>query len=333
MKIKKTTTDKELQPYGILEIGTGFWAAKILMSAVELGIFSELAKGPQGEESIGKCLGLHPGSVREFLNALVVSGLLERENDVYSNTLESDFFLDKAKPSYVGGMLKWVDRSLYPIWDNLTEALQHGGQIQKEDRGVDSVRQRCGAMTGVSMGSSLQISRKFPWKDYRTFADLGTAEGGTPVQLALAHPHLKGIGVDEPLAKVVFEEYVASFGLSDRLSFQGIDFLQDPLPKAEVMVVGHVLHDWPAKEKIEFLKKIFDALPKGGGVIIFDPLVDDVRGQNPVQLFMSLTMIMKCNRDVFYSGADCRGWMRKVGFSNIQIEPLVGFDSMLVGFK
>ena len=96
-----------------------------------MGVFTELARGPQPFDALSGRLGLHPRSARDFLDALVALGFLQRNGDRYANTAETDLFLDRKKPSYIGGMLEMANPRLYPFWGHLTEALRTG-QPQNE---------------------------------------------------------------------------------------------------------------------------------------------------------------------------------------------------------
>jgi hypothetical protein len=154
-----------------------------------------------------------------------------------------------------------------------------------------------------------------------------------PVQIALAHAHLTGGSFDIPSVGPVFEKYVARHGLSDRLRFYPGNFFTDPLPSADVLVMGHILHDWDMEEKRMLLKKAFDALPEGGALIVFEALIDDERRENTLGLLMSLNMLIETPGGFDYTGADCSRWMREAGFRETRVEHLVGPDSMVVGFK
>jgi hypothetical protein len=105
------------------------------------------------------------------------------------------------------------------------------------------------AMSGISAGAAHAIAAKFRWDDRSSFVDIGAAQGIVPVTLARAHPHLRGIGFDLPQVQPVFEEFVAEQRLSDRVRFQAGNFFEDELPKADVIVMGHVLHDWDLAQK------------------------------------------------------------------------------------
>ena len=206
-------------PEHILQIGFGFWASKTLLSAVEMEVFTELAKHPEDLETLTGRLGLHPRSARDFFDALVALGFLERRDGIYSNTPSTDLFLDKHKPSYIGGILEMVNHRSYGQWNHLTEGLRTG-LPQNELKGggapvfetiyADPARLKeiLKAMTGVSHGANLAIAAKFPWARYKTVVDAGPAQGDLLVQVAQKNPHLLGIGFDLAEVGPIFEEYV-----------------------------------------------------------------------------------------------------------------------------
>ena len=192
----------EPRPDQILQTGLGFWASKTLLSAVEMELFTELAKHPEDLETLQGRLGLHPRSARDFLDALVALKFLERRDGRYFNTASTDFFLDKRKPSYIGGILEMANHRLYPFWGHLTAALRTGSQQNEaKDGGPDPfvalyadparLKEFLQAMTGISHGANLAIARQFPWGKYRTVVDVGTAQGDLITQVALANPHLQ----------------------------------------------------------------------------------------------------------------------------------------------
>jgi hypothetical protein len=332
-----------LSPDHILQTGMAFWASKTLLSAVEMELFTEVAKHPGDLATLQGRLGLHPRAARDFLDALVALGFLQRIDGVYHNTPETDFFLDKAKPSYVGGILEMCNHRLYGFWGSLTTALRTGEQQNESKGGHDPfaalyadparLREFLRAMSGVSRGANIAIARKFPWADYQTCADIGTAQGDLVTQIALAHPHVHGIGYDLPEVAPVFEDYIETNGLGGRVVFKGGSFFTEDLPKADVLLFGHILHDWDLKTKRMLLKKAHAALPAGGAVVVYDAIIDDDRSRNAFGLMMSLNMLIETPGGFDYSGADCIGWMQEAGFKECRVEHLVGPDSMVVGLK
>jgi len=189
------------------------------------------------------------------------------------------------------------------------------------------------AMTGISLAPAKGIATKFPWDNYKTFADIGCAQGALPVQVALHHGHVTGIGYDLPVVRPVFENYVKCNGLGDRLRFAEGDFFKDALPKVDVLVMGHILHDWNLEEKKKLLAKAYEALPVGGALVVYETLIDDDRRKNVTGLLMSLNMLIETPGGFDYTGADCQGWMREAGFRETRVEHLSGPDSMVIGIK
>ena len=333
-------------PENILQTGLAFWASKTLLSAVEMGVFTELAEtGPQHFDELSGHLGLHPRSSRDFLDTLVALKFLHRTDNNYANTPETDLFLDRRKPSYIGGILEMANARLYPFWGHLTEALRTGRPQNESSKGsgespftalyADPARLKnfLAAMSGISRGANIAIAKTVPWSNYKTYADIGTAQGDLAVQIALANPHLHGIGYDLPECAPIFEEYAEAHGLNGRVRFQAGDFFTQPLPNVDVITMGHILHDWNLDEKKMLIRKAYDALNPGGAFVVYDSIIDDDRSQNAFGLLMSLNMLIETSGGFDYTGADCINWMKEAGFCDARVEHLVGPESMVIAFK
>src|SRR5579859_3444215 len=156
-------------PDQILQTGLAFWASKTLLSAVEMELFTELAKHPGDLATLQGRLGLHARGARDFLDTLVALKFLERRDGRYYNTPDTDFFLDKRKPSYIGGILEMANHRLYPFWGHLTEALKTGlPQNEAKTGGPDlfsalyadptRLKEFLKAMTGISHGANIAIA-------------------------------------------------------------------------------------------------------------------------------------------------------------------------------
>jgi hypothetical protein len=328
----------------IMQIGIGFMASKTLLSAVEMEVFTELAKHPEDLPTLSGRLGLHPRAARDFLDALVALKLLDRRDGVYYNTASTDLFLDKRKPSYIGGILEMANQRLYPFWNGLTIALRTGEPQNEAAQGgpdpfkmlyaePERLRGFLKAMTGISHGANMAIARKFPWEKYASAVDVGTAQGDLIVQVALANPHIAGIGFDLAEVGPIFEDYAAANGLSSRVAFRPGSFFDSPLPEADVIMMGHILHDWNLEQKKMLIAKAYEAVKPGGAFVVYEAIIDDERRENTMGLLMSLNMLIETPGGFDYSGADCVGWMREAGFRDTRAEHLVGPDSMVIGFK
>ena len=311
---------------------------------MELELFTGLAAHPADLKTLERRLGLHSRGAQDFLDALVALKFLQRRDGVYTNTPAAEVFLDKRKPSYIGGMLAMANRRLYPSWADLTVALQTGlPQNESKDSADDpflaiyanqaKLREFLSAMTGVSHGGNRAIARKFPWDRYRTMVDVGTAQGDLVTQVALANPHMQGLGFDLPAVCPCFEEYVEANQVADRVKFSPGNFFEQPLPQADVVMMYHILHDWDLETKRMLVRKAWDALPAGGAYLVYESIIDDDRSTNAFGLLLSLNMLVETPGGFDYTGSDCTGWMKEAGFRETRVEHLVGPDSMVVGIK
>jgi hypothetical protein len=328
----------------IMQLATGFWASKAFLSAVELGVFGAFADGPLKFPELRMRLGLHERSARDFFDALVALGLLRRdETGRYSNSEEAELFLNPAKPGYMGGLIDMLNARLYGFWGSLTEALRTGEPQNEAKHGgdlfaalyadPDRLESFLRAMTAQSLPVARTLAEVFPWGNVRTVIDIGTAQGCVPVELALAHPHLGGGGFDLPAVEPIFSRYVASYGLSERLHFTPGNFLADDLPRADVLIMGLILHDWDLPTKRMLIGKAYAALEHGGSLIVYEFLIDDDRRTHLPGLLMSLNMLIETRSGSDYTGADCMGWMRDAGFVNCRVVPLTGPHSAVIANK
>jgi SAM-dependent methyltransferase len=338
----------EHDPSHIMQIGMGFWASKTVLSAVELELFTHLGSESMTGEELGQRLGLHPRAIHDFLDTLVSLRFLDREGDGsegrYRNTADSAAFLDKQSPAYIGGILEMCNARLYRFWGDLTVALQtgkpqneikHTGKPIFEELYSDPARleQFMKAMQGISLGNFHALAEKFDFSRYTTVCDVGGATGQLCTILARHHPHLRCMSYDLPVVAPIAEKAIAAAGLTDRVAVASGDFFADPLPPADVITMGLVLHDWNLDRKMHLIRSAYQALPDGGAFIAIENLIDDARRENAFGLMMSLNMLIEFGDAFDFTGSDFAGWCREVGFREIEILPLTGPASAGIAHK
>jgi hypothetical protein len=337
-----------LDPAHIMQVGMGFWASKTVLSAVELQLFTQLGSESMSGEEIGERLGLHPRAIADFLDTLVALRFLDREGDEsdgrYRNTAETSAFLDKRSPTYIGGILEMCNARLYRFWADLTEALQtgkpqneikHTGKPMFDELYSDPARleQFMDAMQGISQGNFHGLAEKFDFSKYETVCDVGGATGQLCTILAGHHPHLRCTSYDLPVVAPIAEKAIAAAGLTDRVAAASGDFFADPLPRADVITMGLILHDWNLDRKMHLIRSAYEALPEGGAFIIIENLIDDARRENAFGLMMSLNMLIEFGDAFDFTGSDFAGWCREAGFQDVEILPLVGPTSAGIAYK
>jgi hypothetical protein len=335
-------------PARILEVGMAFWSSKTLLSAVELGLFTLLADGPQTGAEIEQRLGLHPRATSDFLDALVAIGMLERSGDGaearYANTADTGAFLDRNSPAYVGGILEMANARLYPFWADLTEALRtgkpqneikHSGKPMFDELYADPARleQFMNAMSGVSMANFQAFAEKFDFAPYRTMADIGGATGQLSCMVAARHAHLACASYDLPVVQPIARRRIAAAGLDGRVEARPIDFLKEDFPSADLITMGMILHDWNLEQKQMLIAKAYAALPEGGAFVAIENVIDDARRTNAFGLLMSLNMLIEFGDAFDFTGADFTSWCLEAGFKRCEILPLAGPASAAIAYK
>lgn len=339
----------QITPSRIMETATAFFASKTLLSAVNLGVFTALSGNRvlSGKE-IQEALKLHDRGVYDFLDALVALGFLNREGLLetagYSNTAETELFLDRNKSSYIGGFVEMANDRLYPFWGSLEEALLTGkpqNEIKQTGRSMfeelyakpERLKQFIDAMSGISIGNFMALARKFDFSPYSTLCDIGGAAGILSVEVARQHPNMSCISADLPAVEPIAKEYIAGKGMSGRVKTVNVDFFKDEFPKADVITMGMILHDWDLPNKKMLIQKAYNALPEGGAFIAIEALIDDDRRKNAFGLLMSLNMLIEFGVAFDYTGADFQKWTKEAGFRRFEVIPLAGPSSAAVAYK
>ena len=337
-----------LTPARIMEVGMAFWPAKVLLSAIELGLFTELGAASMTGHELQGVLRLHPRANPDFFDTLVALRFLDRAGDGsearYRNTEETALFLDRNSPDFVGGSLEMANARLYPFWGDLTEGLRTGlpqNEIKHTGASVfdelyrkpERLEQFLDAMSGISAGNFQALAEKFDFSRYHTVCDVGGAAGLLSLLVARKHPHLRCMSADLPAATLIAERKIAAAGLSDRVSARAIDFFAEPLPKADVITMGMILHDWNLEKKMRLVRAAYEALPPGGAFVVVENLIDDARRENAFGLLMSLNMLIEFGDAFDFTAADFFGWCREVGFRRTEVIPLAGPASAGVAYK
>jgi hypothetical protein len=338
----------QLDPSHIMQVGSGFWASKTLLSAVELQLFTHLGAESMTGEEIGERAGLHQRGIYDFLDTLVALRFLERDGDGaagrYRNTAETASFLDQRSPTYIGGILEMFNARLYQFWAGLTEALRtgapqneikHTGRAMFEELYHDPARleQFMHAMEGISLGNFHALAERFDFSSYQTVCDVGGATGQLCAILATRHPHLRCTSFDLPVVAPIAEKCIAAAGLAHRVATASGDFFVDALPRADVITMGMILHDWNLDRKLHLIRSAYDALPDGGAFIVIENLIDDARRENAFGLLMSLNMLIEFGDAFDFTGSDFTGWCRQTGFRTVEILPLAGPASAGIAYK
>jgi predicted O-methyltransferase YrrM len=337
-----------LNPTSILQTAFSFWGSKVLLTAVEVGLFTTLGSRRLMGEELGNELRFHARANPDFFDALVAMQFLGRDGDgpqsTYFNTPEGSMFLDAASPRYIGGILVMLNARLFKFWNDLPEALRTGrpqnevkhgqkGMFEELYSNLPRLEQFMGAMTGLSRINFETLAEKFDFSQFRTLCDVGGATGLLSIEVAKRHPHLMCTSFDLPVVEPIAKKHIAAAGLESRVSTASGDFFKDRLPKADVITMGMILHDWNLEKKMHLIRSAYDALPPGGALVAIEALIDDARRENVQGLLMSLNMLIEFGDAFDYSGADFRRWCGEIGFKQFEVITLTGASSAAIAYK
>jgi len=344
----KVQEEKKVDPSHIMQIGMGFFASKTLLTAVKLDLFSLLAIRPLSAKQIKYELCLNGRALYDFLDTLVALGFLQRigisGTAVYSNSADTDLFLDKNKLSYAGGILEMANNRLYPFWNFLEEGLRTGTPQNEIRTGrkplfeeiysdIDKTREFVNAMGGIQTGNFIKFARDFDFSKYSTLCDIGGAGGQLSSQVALNNPNMKCISFDLPPVFPIALENMSKMGLSSRVKIQSGDFFKESFPEADVITMGNILHGWGTEDKKKLISKAYDALPKGGAFIVIENIIDDERRENAFGLMMSLNMLIETAEGYDFTAADFNAWAKDAGFIETSVMHLTGPSSAVIAIK
>ena len=341
-------TSPQLDPSAILQTAFAFWSSKVLLTAVEFGVFTKLGQRRVTGAELGRELDLHARGISDFFDALVAMKFLDREGDgpsaKYFNTPEGALYLDRNSPRYVGGWLVMLNARLFKFWHDLPEALRNGKPQNETKHGqkgifeelyedLPKLEEFMGAMTGLSRINFEAFAAKFDFSTFKTVCDVGGATGLLCIEVAKKHPHLTCVSFDLPPVEPIARKHIAAAGLSHRITTASGDFFKDPLPKADLITMGMILHDWNLEKKMHLIRAAYDALPPGGALVAIEALIDDARRENVFGLLMSLNMLIEFGDAFDYSGADFRRWCGEAGFKRFEVVHLAGASSAAIAYK
>ena len=332
----------------ILEVGFAFWNSKVLLTAVKLQVFTTLEDRSMTGEELGAALDLHPRGIYDFFDGLVALGFLYRDgtgaSGRYRNTEATAQFLDKNQPGYIGGVLELSNDRHFKFWSELELGLKTGKPQNETNYGEkpffeaiyadrDRLEQFINGMSGISIGNFQAFAAKFDFANYKTLCDVGGASGLLCELVAKQHPQLQCTTFDLPQVEPIAKKSIEKAGLTERVKFVSGDFFTQALPKADVITMGMILHDWNLEKKKHLIRQAYEALPEQGALVAIENIIDDDRRENAFGLMVSLTMLLETGDGFDFTGADFWSWCQEAGFKRYEVLHLAGPCSAAVAYK
>lgn len=342
MTVLQPSDDAVAVARSIVRLNTAYTESKVLQSAVELGVFPLLdGEWLSAAEIIGR-LSLHPRLAGDFLDALHGLGLLDRSDGQYTTSAVAAEYLIAGKPYYVGGTIAKHADHHFLMWGRLTEALRDGeAKSQRGLSGKDAfhrlyeqperVRALMNHMDAFNGFIAQELATVLDWSGRTSFVDVAGARGNLAARLVQAHPHLTGTVFDLPPVEPFFDELIEGYGLAEKIRFHGGDVFVEPIPKADVAIIGHTLHDWPVEDRQRLIERIAQAVRPGGALLVYDPMIADERSDT-AELTQSLMCALMRDGASEYTVGEARAWGEKAGFRFVRSVPIasIGNDVVVV---
>jgi acetylserotonin O-methyltransferase len=315
----------------VIGLMDGFRASKAVFTAVSLGVFDQLHRGSRTCQDLAEDLHCKADALERILGACAALGLLSIENGRYLNREVSTRFLRVESPETLTGYMLYSDRVLYRLWAHLENAVREGTHRWKQEFGQkegifdhffstekDKLTFLAG-MHGVGLLSSPAAVAAFDLSGFNHLIDLGGGTGHLVIEACRRYPHLRGTVFDLPSVVPVAQTYIRGAGLEERILAIGGDFFIDPLPPADLYSLGRILHDWSEEKVNTLIRKIHAQLPKGGGLVICEKLLNE-RKDGPVGAFLQSLNMLVCTEGKERSAAEYEALTKAAGFHKFQAQ-------------
>jgi acetylserotonin O-methyltransferase len=294
-------------PAAILELIDGFRRSKALFAAVKLGIFDGARPPAPGlERLLEACAGL---------------GLLERRGAEWVNSPLADRYLRTGQRESMAGYIRNANASQYQRWARLEEAVLKGSLTEeraptpappKREGAPDAYRDFVAGTHAYGLLSSPSVAQAFDLSSFRSFADLGGATGHLALAIQERYPEIEIAVFDIPPVIQVAREFLGS-----GVKLWAGNFLTDPLPPADLYGLGKVLHTQSDSNNRLLLKRIYRALPPGGGVLIAERLLDEDR-TGPLHVQLSSLNMLVMGGGIERTFPEYRSLLEQAGFQAVQ---------------
>jgi hypothetical protein len=329
----------------VMGLATGFAASQILFNSDELGLFDMLKDCPRSLESLSQATGIKPRPLERLLIGCCSFQLMRRTGTTFELSEVARSCLLKTEPGYVGGLFSFFKRGMYPLWEHLETALREEkpqwdrvpgigktGPFEAMYRDQKALREFQDAMFQLSYPTGLAACDTFDFSGFHAAVDIGGGTGGFVIALCERFPSIRASIFDLPPVEKAAAETIARHGLKSRIDFVRGDFFSDPLPPADLYILGDILHDWGLDDGTRLLQNVYGALPSRGAVCIVENLLSENRDGPPLSAVINLTMLVATYGEQ-HTPAEFAEWLGRIGFRDFEHRFLPAPRGIFVGWK
>ena len=324
---------EDITPEPLMKIASSHWTKKTLFLGVKLEIFSKIDKGNNTAEDIAKELDTKTDYIERLLNALVSLEFLEKEGEIYKNSLLAEKFLIKDRPAYYGDYVLMIDK-LSKNWENIEEVIL--GKKEREGNIETKIFEDplfTKAMHNNAIAPANILSEKIDFSSYKNLLDLGGGSGAYSIILTNKYKELNAVILELQKVCETTNEYIEKLADKTRVKTLAGDYLKDEFPKSDVILMAQILHSHSIEQCKFMIKKSYDILPSDGMIIINEFVLNPDKTGPVMPVVFALEMLLNTKEGNSYTAKEISSWLEGAGFKDIQEIHLMGPHTVIVGKK
>ena len=320
----------EITPEPILQVATGFLAAKYLFVASEVGLFECLADGAATLDAIARRTKVPPRTLRIVIDAMVALGLVERRGNQYQNAPAAGTFLSGRTPTDLRPFLWLWNRVSYPRWMRLEEAVKTDtivyGEFSSEEQRLYS-----DGVEAVTRGTALAVAATYDFSQHRRVLDLGGGTGSFLTEVLSQYDRVEATLYELPAVAATTRRRLNVGRFADRLRIVPGDFFKDPIPDGhDAVIIANVVHCFPRAPVLELLRRTRQQVAPGARLLLVDFWTDETHTHPTFAALMAGEFLLTPGGGDVYSAEEARDWLQETGWRQLDFRPLAGPASLIV---
>jgi hypothetical protein len=324
----------DVTPDLIFQVANGFMAAKHLFVANEIGLFEALADAPAPLDDLAQRTGIPRRTLRILADTMVALGFLERQGDLYRNSVVAATFLSGRTTADLRPALRYWNRLNYHRWTQLEEAVRTDQAVLGEFAfTAEEQPLYTEGVEAITAGTARALARTYDCSRHRRLLDLGGGTGSFLTALLHQYRGLEATLYDLPAVAVLARQRLAGSPLAARLRIVEGDFFTDPLPEDhDAILLTNVLHNFLPERNRALLRRLGASAPAAARLLLVDFWTDPMHTQPLTAALMAGAFLLTSQGDV-YSAEEVCDWLQATGWRTIEHKALAGPASLIVAEK
>jgi hypothetical protein len=307
----------------LMGLASGHAEARILQTAVSLGIFEALASAPRDARVIANKLQLEPKATELLLNALAALNILKKRAQQFSLSEAAERYLLRSSPQYLGGMIMFEDLS-WQSWAKLPEAIRTGrparpANMYQEDPSETKIFINAMDSLAKARGDTDAVITALDWHDVGALLDVGSGPATYPIALCRKFSNMRAAIFDLPGTLRITERYVREAGMTNQIALIAGNYRKDPIPGLyDAIFLSNIIHGEDSERNQDLINRLARNLKSRGRIVIKDHILDESCANPAVGAIFSLLMLLTTEGGRCYTFGEIRSWMERAGLSQIQ---------------